>query len=118
MAATYVLARGTAPLADAGERQEAIRAAMVGAIQELRDHGHTVVLVYPVPEAGWFVRHRVAKLLRRGASLDTIISWVSTNHPVVQTRLRDSYAGTTTTSSASTLNSCCAGRGKQGVAKP
>ncbi|WP_366935307.1 acyltransferase family protein [Amaricoccus sp.] len=56
---------GTAPPDDAA-RERAVVARMAGAVRDLLGRGLRVVLVYPIPEAGWNVPEELAR--RRAAS--------------------------------------------------
>ena len=61
---------GTAPADDAA-RQAAALDRMAGAVRDLLDRGLRVVLVYPIPEAGWNVPEELA---RRRADSDVPVT--------------------------------------------
>lgn len=61
-----VLEPGGARPADDAERARLVIAAYVAAVEALLARGHRVVLVYPIPEAGWNVPEELAR--RREAS--------------------------------------------------
>lgn len=50
------------------ERADALGKQIMRTTQTLLDHGKHVVIVYPIPEAGWYVPDHMAKLIRYGAA--------------------------------------------------
>lgn len=52
----------------AGAREDGVLAAYADAIRRLQAAGKAVVVVYPVPEAGWNVAHRLIRLERYGGA--------------------------------------------------
>ena len=56
-------------------------------IAELIEHGHKVILVYPVPETGWNITQRVRLLVQHRRSVEQIIEDTSVNIRAVDARL-------------------------------
>ena len=79
----------TAPAPESRARVDRVVSAYVAGIRSLRAMGKQVVLVYPVPEVGWHVPHRLALMQMRGqpeASPLSTASWryEQRHGPVIQ----------------------------------
>lgn len=69
---------------------------IIKTIQELLDVGHTVVMVYPVPEVGWHVPRKIkAELYKfKVSEMEAAFSQIelTTSYPVYKKRVRESWA--------------------------
>ncbi|MGE3681551.1 MAG: acyltransferase family protein [Bdellovibrionales bacterium] len=71
-----------------------VRSKFVGSMKELLTNGNTVIIVYPVPEAGWNVPKTLIKMTpRSGESLDNWLTphTLSTSYKVFRERTKLSY---------------------------
>jgi len=64
---------------------------LVQNFQELVDHGHRLVFVYPTPEVGWNVPEKYGKLAE-GSNKDLISKGITTSYSVFQSRTASAYA--------------------------
>ena len=92
----YVLQYPGRKLGEHKARKAAIFKEYRKTITELAEHGHKVILVYPVPEAGWHVPKRFLKLLRNknAQQIKKYLSAnpLSTSYEVFRARVKDSFA--------------------------
>lgn len=67
-----------APRMFAGDRQEALGAAVTSTIEQILDMGHGLVLVYPVPEVGWDVPRVLKSIMPSDAAQAS--EWMMESH--------------------------------------
>jgi hypothetical protein len=91
----FVVAEGDEKIVDE-ERIRKVSKSISDSIQELLNHGHRVVLVYPIPEAGWMVPDKLRQLLGRMpiANRDKWLkeTGLTTSYARFQERVRSAYA--------------------------
>jgi len=76
------------PNKDRMEHPISLADALKASVRELLDDGKLVIIVYPIPEAGWDVPNYMAKLKRRGVLNDDI----TTSYAVFRKRNRQAVA--------------------------
>jgi hypothetical protein len=83
------------PRSTHAERKQAIQQAYTKSILELAEHGHKIILVYPIPEVGWHVPNRIKQLLGPYPKHpEEILSAnpITTSYAIYQERTRESFA--------------------------
>lgn len=76
-------------------RYSEVKHAIGQAVRKLLNHGHTVVLLYPIPEVGWNVPERLPKLLAQHPyNRDGWLLYhgITTSYAVFRQRSRTTYA--------------------------
>jgi peptidoglycan/LPS O-acetylase OafA/YrhL len=80
------------------QRKAAIFKEYKDTVLELADHGHKVILVYPIPEVGWNVPKKLRNLIKRDQKSRKTLTGVLSNEPVTTSysvykqRTKDTFA--------------------------
>ncbi len=77
------------------DRKAAISKEYRNSLLELAQHGHTIVLIYPVPEVGWHVPNEIKNLFNENPySIGTLLAEkpITTSYEVYLERTRESFA--------------------------
>lgn len=68
-----------------------LEAAIINSVHDLLNHGHTVILVYPVPQMPFTVQHKVFALLKHNLNIESIMDKTSIDYSLFQEYMKKPY---------------------------